>query len=74
MFNVTIGDSCPIMRGMWFSESSGVPLEEDVGNKVEAEHIEKFLGYRFDNTPSTPTKGPKPGKTSRVMMQLYAYK
>ncbi|KAK3093034.1 hypothetical protein FSP39_010311 [Pinctada imbricata] len=54
------GESSPIMRGMWFNDSSGQPLEEDVGNKIENDHIDKFLGHRYDLAPTTPSKGPKP--------------
>ncbi len=54
------------MRGTWFHDGTWQPMEEGFAVQVETEHMANFANRRLDEVPTSPAKGPKPGKKQLI--------
>ncbi|KAF6021611.1 DDHD1 [Bugula neritina] len=54
------GKSLPILRGTWFVDGTGQPLEYEYSLQLEQDHLTKFRGMSI---PDSQTDGKKAGKT-----------
>ena len=55
-----IDDCCDIMRGIWFFDSSWMPLEATVAEEIEKEHLVKFKGKKIEESVASDS-GKSPG-------------
>ncbi|KAJ8044354.1 Phospholipase DDHD1 [Holothuria leucospilota] len=49
-------DTSDVLRGTWFYQSSKQPLDVDLAEKIEKEHMEKFKGQTFDSSGNINSK------------------
>ena len=48
------------MRGIWFFDSSWMPLEATVAEEIEKEHLVKFKGKKIEESVASDS-GKSPG-------------
>ena len=62
-----LDDNEDVLRGTWFYQSNGEPIDDTVALQIETEHVKRFGGQKITPDPLPPpdvkqTKSAKPPK------------
>ena len=52
-WSAEVGD--PVLRGTWFFQDSWIPLEENMADCIEREHVARWKGYNIEEVQVTYT-------------------
>lgn len=55
-------EAIEIMRGTWFTDIDWLPLDAEMADKIEQQHLKMFRGQKVPDGPVYSEKGQKPSK------------